>query len=484
MATHRWLASFESAKEFYNEHGHLDAPVSSSLHQWLAYQKRNPMTDYQQGLLETIGLAKIGRHQKRWDSHYETLREYHQQHGDCKVPARYHDQQLFHWVRRQRQQHSNMMKGRCPMPLDRIEKLDQLRFDWYKTARKGAKATKETDEKGRSKYPEQQVGQGMVARANLEEQDSGLDMSQHAAKNTNTDSEEDSLKAKPGGAEKHVGKERTRESSFEEQQPCQSRERKADKLQIANLDKQVLDLTNQLKIEKIRSKKALKSLEDMVCQTKSRLRTQVDEAQNERVEELENGEVRMERPVAGLLEDLEQEESNSKDSGSSMQAMLCRAKEQIGEGTAREASLKRQVSKLEEKLEAESQADNLLDNYAKARSSETFFLASYLPMVDDSNILMRIAQSLDDRLTKARTQQESDGCSSQLLLRQLRQWQLENQLQPDQNTLVTVVQNINKELSKKEDEMLAASTGRRMENAIVVDDESPNKRVKLEASFD
>jgi len=67
-----------------------------------------------------------------WEEQYKALREYHQQFGHCKVPARYKpNSKLGRWVMTQRRQFTLLMQGlSSALTAERIRRLDDLGFTW------------------------------------------------------------------------------------------------------------------------------------------------------------------------------------------------------------------------------------------------------------------------------------------------------------------------------------------------------------------
>jgi hypothetical protein len=116
------------------------------LTRWWGYQK----TLYRQGLLdqtrqmklEQFGLsnAKYRKRKKiknttrldvQWLAQYEKLKAYHRTKGDCNVPICWEgDHSLAVWVGNQRQNHKLRVLAGGEMDPDRIQKLEQLGFQW------------------------------------------------------------------------------------------------------------------------------------------------------------------------------------------------------------------------------------------------------------------------------------------------------------------------------------------------------------------
>lgn len=72
-----------------------------------------------------------------WNKHYEELKQYRQEHGNCNVPARHlSNKRLGVWVSSQRQQYkilqgvSKSKRRTVPLTQERIDKLNALDFTW------------------------------------------------------------------------------------------------------------------------------------------------------------------------------------------------------------------------------------------------------------------------------------------------------------------------------------------------------------------
>ena len=71
-------------------------------------------------------------HSDKWMDHYEQLKKYKEDHGDCQVPTLYlPNTKLGRWTHTQRHQRRLQNKGkRSSMTVERINLLDQLGFSW------------------------------------------------------------------------------------------------------------------------------------------------------------------------------------------------------------------------------------------------------------------------------------------------------------------------------------------------------------------
>lgn len=114
---------------------------------WLSRQRRlfqnNLLDPVRQQKLSSVGIdltlkkrqSKVDskRNQERWQSQYEKLKEYHQAHGNCNVPRNWsNDRSLGIWVFNQRRLYLQASKGNGTMDLTRIQKLEEIGFEWVR----------------------------------------------------------------------------------------------------------------------------------------------------------------------------------------------------------------------------------------------------------------------------------------------------------------------------------------------------------------
>jgi len=95
--------------------------------------RKNQMVEERMKKLEDIGF-NFRVHVDKWSEHYDQLKEYRKEHGDCLVPTHYtSNPRLGRWVHTQRHQRRLMMKGKkSSMTEERVKKLDELGFNWGK----------------------------------------------------------------------------------------------------------------------------------------------------------------------------------------------------------------------------------------------------------------------------------------------------------------------------------------------------------------
>jgi len=80
---------------------------------------------------------KISAFQKRWNEKYDLLVEYKQEHGHCNVPRNdiFNGQKLGFWADKQRRFYK---EGK--LPEDRIDRLNEIGFDWSPKTTKASNA--------------------------------------------------------------------------------------------------------------------------------------------------------------------------------------------------------------------------------------------------------------------------------------------------------------------------------------------------------
>eukprot|EP00934_Nitzschia_sp_Nitz4_P006998 Nitzschia sp. Nitz4//scaffold28_size193895//28642//29952//NITZ4_001629-RA/size193895-augustus-gene-0.290-mRNA-1//1//CDS//3329545874//6988//frame0 len=141
----KWNSMFEKLQAFKNQHNTTMVPQcydqDSRLGRWVHYQ-RVEYWIYQQTGAGKITPERIARldalgfewdpQRAQWNYMYEKLLQYKKEFGHCKVPKGYYkDLELANWVRNQRLERANMIKGKkSRMTTDRFLKLDSLGFRW------------------------------------------------------------------------------------------------------------------------------------------------------------------------------------------------------------------------------------------------------------------------------------------------------------------------------------------------------------------
>jgi trehalose/maltose hydrolase-like predicted phosphorylase len=85
----------------------------------------------------------------QWQSQMEILVDYKRINGDCSVPHHYeNDRSLGIWVSNRQRKYTQMKDGKTVMDPDRMEKLEELGFEWswYDSKRKFKKKAKKDEQ--------------------------------------------------------------------------------------------------------------------------------------------------------------------------------------------------------------------------------------------------------------------------------------------------------------------------------------------------
>jgi len=128
-----WETSFTQLVDFANKHGHVNVPdnqllaTDSDLSGWIKRQR----TAFKSGSLEQQKISQLealpgwswSPHSESWESYFELLKVYVEEHGHALVPQKsfYKTQDLASWVNSQRTRYK---KGR--LETNRIEKLESV----------------------------------------------------------------------------------------------------------------------------------------------------------------------------------------------------------------------------------------------------------------------------------------------------------------------------------------------------------------------
>ena len=141
-----WERNYNSALEYYHEHGDLDVPASYispngvRLWDWInklrkqRQERPESITDEQIRRLDEIGMLWGSKKERQWDKSYSELCRYKRKYGDVDVPASYvsNGVKLYTWLDRQRRLHE---KGTGCISEERIKKLEALGIEWKKESR-------------------------------------------------------------------------------------------------------------------------------------------------------------------------------------------------------------------------------------------------------------------------------------------------------------------------------------------------------------
>lgn len=136
-----WNNRYQELREYRAEHGDCLVPANyanASLAKWVG-QQRFQYKLFTEGKPGGIAQERIdllneldfvwNTFDAIWSTRYEELRQYHEQHGNCRVPFEYHENPaLASWVVEQRRTYKQ--SARDGMPQDRINQLEELGFEW------------------------------------------------------------------------------------------------------------------------------------------------------------------------------------------------------------------------------------------------------------------------------------------------------------------------------------------------------------------
>ena len=128
-----WQVRFEELKAFRKVHGHCRVPRGFSENPKLITWVQEQRTVYKRGKLSEDKISRLENigfdwdpYETLWNEMYEELRIYDKKKGDCNVPQNFpENQKLGFWIATQREY---CRKGK--LPKDKIEKLEELGFDW------------------------------------------------------------------------------------------------------------------------------------------------------------------------------------------------------------------------------------------------------------------------------------------------------------------------------------------------------------------
>lgn len=131
----RWMESFESLKIFKAQHGHCKVGIEEAgdeeLAGWVRLQRvRHSIEELpaeRKALLDEIGFSwSNDAADRQWREMYDRLKQYHAEHGDADVPAKWkEDPKLATWVSNQRQRRK---KG--AISEEEVQLLNELGITW------------------------------------------------------------------------------------------------------------------------------------------------------------------------------------------------------------------------------------------------------------------------------------------------------------------------------------------------------------------
>lgn len=155
--TGQWREQYEALKAYSETFGHCRVPYNYApnpkLARWVARQRTiyrkmkndknqtstnirpsNILTSERIEALEKIGFSFEVPRRQSWNTRFDQLCLYRAIHGDCLVPIQYDEVPgLATWVRNQRSQYRNLLKGKpekCSLTPERIAALMSIGFIW------------------------------------------------------------------------------------------------------------------------------------------------------------------------------------------------------------------------------------------------------------------------------------------------------------------------------------------------------------------
>ena len=130
-----WEDSFAQLQAFHQEHGHTILPTTEEYHRlrnWVGTQrekrKKGCLPDEYIQKLDGLGFTWEFFVTETWDSMYQKLQAFYEEHGHSKVPIN-REGKLGCWVTRQRMRKRGTTEDRT-LSAEQIEKLDALDFCW------------------------------------------------------------------------------------------------------------------------------------------------------------------------------------------------------------------------------------------------------------------------------------------------------------------------------------------------------------------
>lgn len=142
-----WNRHYSELQQYLSQHGNTEVPHHhKTLGRWVANQrqayklfhnpnKQSSMTQERIAALDAVGFQ--WEIQCPWQSRFQELMEYQQQHGDCLVPYSYPpNPKLGRWVNRQRLEYSYVRQGKkSSMTEERMAILKSIDFEFQKEKR-------------------------------------------------------------------------------------------------------------------------------------------------------------------------------------------------------------------------------------------------------------------------------------------------------------------------------------------------------------
>ena len=137
----RWSEVYETAREYYREHGDLDVPLrykaedGSDLWEWVRLQREK----YYSGTLsadckrklDEIGIQWLSVNERKWERCYDEAKKYYLSHGNIDVPNSYRSEDglwLGKWIARQRKNRNRLKTAGANG--NQILRLEEIGMRW------------------------------------------------------------------------------------------------------------------------------------------------------------------------------------------------------------------------------------------------------------------------------------------------------------------------------------------------------------------
>lgn len=140
-----WARNYHAAKQYYEEHGHLEVPSryvtedGVALGRWICTVRRWYSSGVHQKYLQADRIKQLedigmiwSALDYFWEQNFQSAKKYYQEHGNLDVPMHYKAQDgtlLGSWIGRQRQLRKGIGKGTPPTE-EQIKRLDAIGMDW------------------------------------------------------------------------------------------------------------------------------------------------------------------------------------------------------------------------------------------------------------------------------------------------------------------------------------------------------------------
>jgi len=156
-----WRVRLQELRDFHQTHGHCRVPQkyaqNPSLGRWVCKMRLSAFKKWENGQESSLTEERIatlnnlgfdwGVKNEAWKLRLQELRDFHQTHGDCRVPQKYtQNPSLGHWVAKMRAEFKKRENGQgSSLTKERIAALNNLGFDWV--AKRGYESVNDTTRK-------------------------------------------------------------------------------------------------------------------------------------------------------------------------------------------------------------------------------------------------------------------------------------------------------------------------------------------------